>query len=86
MGVFGLGAPAMADAGQLVCVLAGPNQVVERVKPYCKGVMGKAVIDFSDQPVGKVRPPVCLSLFGGFAQCSLAKSTNVEGGLEMDLD
>lgn len=47
------GAPAMADHGQLVCVLAGPRESVERVKPYCKGVMGRAHIDFSDQPFAK---------------------------------
>jgi len=47
------GAPAMADNGQLVCVLAGPKSDVERVKPYCKGVMGRANIDFSDQSPGK---------------------------------
>ena len=43
----------MADNGQLICVLAGPASAVERVKPYCKGVMGRANIDFSDQPHGK---------------------------------
>lgn len=43
----------MADNGQLVCVLAGPPSAVERVKPYCKGVMGRANIDFSGQPQGK---------------------------------
>ena len=43
----------MADNGQLVCVLAGPASAVERVKPYCKGVIGRANIDFSDQPHGK---------------------------------
>ena len=43
----------MADSGQLVCVLAGPASAVERIKPYCKGVMGRANIDFSDQPHGK---------------------------------
>lgn len=47
------GAPAMADTGQLVCVLAGPKEDVDRVKPYCMGVMGRAVIDFSDQDPGK---------------------------------
>lgn len=47
------GAPAMADNGQLVCVLAGPASAVEKVKPYCKGVMGRANIDFGDQPHGK---------------------------------
>lgn len=50
-GVFG--APAMAESGQLVCVLAGPASALERVKPYTKGVMGRADIDFSDQPYGK---------------------------------
>lgn len=47
------GAPAMADAGQLVCVLAGSKDAVEKVKPYCKGVMGRAEIDFSGQPQSK---------------------------------
>jgi len=47
------GAPAMAESGQLVCVLAGPASAVEKVKPYTKGVMGRANIDFSDQPQGK---------------------------------
>jgi len=47
------GAPAMADNGQLVCILAGPAAAVARTKPYCKGVMGRAEIDFSDQPAGK---------------------------------
>lgn len=46
------GAPAMADAGQLVCVLAGPKSAVEKVRPFCKGVMGRAEVDFSDQPAG----------------------------------
>ncbi|MCJ1364814.1 hypothetical protein MMC16_003931 [Acarospora aff. strigata] len=47
------GAPAMADSGSLVCVLAGPHALVAKVKPYTTGVMGRAVIDFSDQPAGK---------------------------------
>lgn len=46
------GAPAMADSGSLVCVLAGPKAQVAKVKPYCKGVMGRAEIDYSDQPHG----------------------------------
>ena len=46
------GAPAMADNGQLVCVLAGPKAQVDRVLPYCKGVMGRAEINYSDQPHG----------------------------------
>ncbi|KAL8803708.1 MAG: hypothetical protein Q9182_003040 [Xanthomendoza sp. 2 TL-2023] len=47
------GAPAMAESGQLICVLAGPKTSTEKVLPYCKGVMGKENIDFSDQPWGK---------------------------------
>lgn len=46
------GAPAMADNGQLICVLAGPKSDVEKIRPYTEGVMGRAVIDFSDQPAG----------------------------------
>ncbi|KAH8659070.1 NAD binding domain of 6-phosphogluconate dehydrogenase-domain-containing protein [Tricladium varicosporioides] len=47
------GAPAAADAGQLICVLAGPKECVEKVKLYTKGVMGKANVDFGGQPYGK---------------------------------
>jgi 3-hydroxyisobutyrate dehydrogenase-like beta-hydroxyacid dehydrogenase len=47
------GAPAMADNGQLVCVLAGPKESVGKVKPYTKGVIGRAIVDFGGQPVGK---------------------------------
>jgi 3-hydroxyisobutyrate dehydrogenase-like beta-hydroxyacid dehydrogenase len=47
------GAPAMADAGQLIAVLAGPAAQVDRVRPFCKGVMAKAEINFSDQEYGK---------------------------------
>lgn len=47
------GAPAMADAGQLIGVLAGPAAAVNRVRPFMKGVMGRAEIDFSDQEEGK---------------------------------
>lgn len=43
----------MADNGQLVCVLAGPASAVEKVKPYTKGVIGRAIIDLSDEPYGK---------------------------------
>ncbi len=43
----------MAEGGQLVCVLAGPASAVEKMKPYTKGVMGRADIDFSGQPQGK---------------------------------
>ncbi|KAK8255738.1 NAD binding domain of 6-phosphogluconate dehydrogenase-domain-containing protein [Phyllosticta capitalensis] len=47
------GPPAMADAGELIFVLAGPAKSVEKVKPYATGVMGKSIIDFSDQQPGK---------------------------------
>ncbi|KAF7509196.1 hypothetical protein GJ744_008256 [Endocarpon pusillum] len=47
------GAPAMADAGQLVCVLAGLQEQVDRVKPYCEGVMGRTVIDYSGSAPSK---------------------------------
>jgi 3-hydroxyisobutyrate dehydrogenase-like beta-hydroxyacid dehydrogenase len=50
MPVFG--APAMADNGQLVCVMAGRASAVEQVKPYTKGVMGRANIEYPDQPAG----------------------------------
>lgn len=47
------GAPAMADSGQLICVLAGETAIVDRIKPYCKGVMGRAEIDLSGQEPSK---------------------------------
>lgn len=47
------GAPAMADSGMLVFVLAGLKADVDKVKPYTKGVMGRDFLDFSDQEVGK---------------------------------
>ena len=47
------GAPAMAESGQLICVLAGPSAAVDQVKPYTKGVISRANIDFSGQPHGQ---------------------------------
>ncbi|KAJ4300354.1 hypothetical protein N0V88_003027 [Collariella sp. IMI 366227] len=47
------GAPAMADAGQLISVLAGPKSSIERARPYFKGVMAREEIDMSDEPYGK---------------------------------
>ncbi|KAF4975174.1 hypothetical protein FZEAL_8003 [Fusarium zealandicum] len=47
------GTPVMADAGQLICVLAGPAASVARAKPWFTGVMGVAEIDLSDQPYSK---------------------------------
>lgn len=46
MPVFG--APAMADAGKLVCVPAGPRSSVELALPFAH-VVGRAVIDLSDK-------------------------------------
>ena len=43
----------MADNGQLACVLAGPKESVEKVEPYCKGVIERAILDFCGQSVGK---------------------------------
>jgi len=47
------GPPAMADSGQLICILAGPPAAVDLVKPFCKGVMGCENIDFAGQIQGK---------------------------------
>lgn len=47
------GAPAAADAGQLIAVMAGPKESVERARPWFKGVTSKAEIDLSGQPYGK---------------------------------
>jgi 3-hydroxyisobutyrate dehydrogenase-like beta-hydroxyacid dehydrogenase len=46
------GTPAAANNGQLICVLAGPTSAVGKVKPYLKGVIGRAVIDYSGRPCG----------------------------------
>ncbi|KAJ5669149.1 hypothetical protein N7462_010219 [Penicillium macrosclerotiorum] len=47
------GAPAMAEVGQVICVLAGPQEAVEQVKPYTTGVIAKSFMDFSNQPPAK---------------------------------
>jgi 3-hydroxyisobutyrate dehydrogenase-like beta-hydroxyacid dehydrogenase len=47
------GAPAMADAGKLVCVLAGKPEAVEKVKPFTKGVMGRENIELPGQDPSK---------------------------------
>lgn len=47
MPVFG--APAMADAGQLVCVPAGPTSSVDKVLPFARAV-GRSVINLGGQP------------------------------------
>ncbi|GFF50224.1 acyl-CoA dehydrogenase family member 11 [Aspergillus udagawae] len=43
----------MAALGQVIPVLAGPYEAVEKVKPCTTGVIAKAIIDFSDQPPAK---------------------------------
>lgn len=42
----------MAENAQLICVLSGAASSVEKVKPYTKGVMGRADILYPDQPAG----------------------------------
>lgn len=44
------GAPPAAEAGQLVFVPAGPKSSIERLRPFMKGVMGRAEIPFEDKP------------------------------------
>ncbi|KAI0597825.1 NAD binding domain of 6-phosphogluconate dehydrogenase-domain-containing protein [Biscogniauxia sp. FL1348] len=46
------GAPAAADAGALIFVPAGPKSAIEKLRPYIKGVMGRAEIPFEDKPYG----------------------------------
>ncbi|KAL2175683.1 NAD binding domain of 6-phosphogluconate dehydrogenase-domain-containing protein [Thermothelomyces heterothallicus CBS 202.75] len=47
------GAPAMAEVGQLVGVLAGPRASVEKARQFFKGVMARSEIDMSDEPYEK---------------------------------
>ncbi|KAH8809194.1 NAD binding domain of 6-phosphogluconate dehydrogenase-domain-containing protein [Xylogone sp. PMI_703] len=65
------GAPAMAESGQLICVLAGPKTSVEKVKPYTKGVIGRANIDFSGQPPKKA---TLLKIIGNTFVLNIAES------------
>jgi 3-hydroxyisobutyrate dehydrogenase-like beta-hydroxyacid dehydrogenase len=46
------GAPPMADAGQLIFVPAGPKASIDRLRPFIKGVMGRAEIPLDDKPYG----------------------------------
>lgn len=43
------GSPIMAEAAQCNMAIAGSAEAVDVIKPYCAGVMAKAVIDFSGQ-------------------------------------
>ncbi|KAJ5509960.1 Dehydrogenase multihelical [Penicillium expansum] len=47
------GPPSFADSGQLICVLAGTQENIQRVKPYTTGVMGRANIEFIGEDVGQ---------------------------------
>ncbi|CAI7640044.1 unnamed protein product [Penicillium pancosmium] len=47
------GAPAMAAAGQVICVLAGPRESVDKVKSSTTGVIAKSFVDFTDQQHAK---------------------------------
>ena len=47
------GAPAAAEAGQLIGVLAGPMASVAKARPYFKGVTARAEIDMTDKPYGQ---------------------------------
>ncbi|KAL9037833.1 MAG: hypothetical protein Q9214_005527 [Letrouitia sp. 1 TL-2023] len=42
----------MAEAGKLTCVPAGAAASVARVKPFCEGVIGRAVVDLSSEEPG----------------------------------
>ncbi|KAK0622103.1 putative oxidoreductase YfjR [Lasiodiplodia hormozganensis] len=68
------GAPAMADAGQLIFVLAGEASWIEKVKPYTTGVMGRAIIDFSGQSHGKA---TLLKVIGNTFVFSMIESISV---------
>ncbi|XDG09605.1 hypothetical protein ABKA04_009220 [Annulohypoxylon sp. FPYF3050] len=46
------GAPAASEAGQLVFVPAGSKAAIDKLRPYIKGVMGRAEVAFDDKPVG----------------------------------
>lgn len=46
------GAPAAADAGQLVFVLAGPPETLSKVTPYCDGIMSRLTLDLPSRPYG----------------------------------
>lgn len=46
------GAPAAADAAQLIFVPAGPKSSIDKLRPFVQGVMGKAEIPFEDKAYG----------------------------------
>ena len=48
-----VGVPAVADAGQLLFVMAGAQKDVDRVVPFTTGVMGRAYLHVSQDDLGK---------------------------------
>ncbi|KAI1752502.1 NAD binding domain of 6-phosphogluconate dehydrogenase-domain-containing protein [Xylaria castorea] len=44
------GAPSAAEAGALIFVPAGPKAVIDKLRPYITGVMGRSEISFDDKP------------------------------------
>jgi 3-hydroxyisobutyrate dehydrogenase-like beta-hydroxyacid dehydrogenase len=56
--------------GQLVGVLAGPKESVERARPYFTGVMGRAEIIMSDEPYGKA---TTLKVLGNTFICNMVE-------------
>jgi 3-hydroxyisobutyrate dehydrogenase-like beta-hydroxyacid dehydrogenase len=65
----------MAKAGQVICILAGPQEAVEQVKPYTTGVIAKSFIDFRNQAPTKAFQ---LKILGDFFVISMVETT-VEG-------
>ncbi|KAI9800849.1 MAG: hypothetical protein M1825_003632 [Sarcosagium campestre] len=65
------GAPPMAEAGQLVCVLAGPKEQVDKVKPFTTGVMGRSIIDYSGQRCSRA---LLLKIIGNTFVLSMVES------------
>ncbi|ROW09447.1 hypothetical protein VMCG_02196 [Cytospora schulzeri] len=47
------GAPAVADAGALIAVPAGPKAAVDKIMPFLTGVTSRGIIDLSDEPYHK---------------------------------
>jgi 3-hydroxyisobutyrate dehydrogenase-like beta-hydroxyacid dehydrogenase len=43
----------MAESGQLIFVLSGPEATIAKIKPYTKGVMGRALIELPNEEPGK---------------------------------
>ncbi len=42
------GASPVAEAGQLLFIVAGPTAATEAIAPYLKGVMGRGVISLGE--------------------------------------